>query len=327
MPRGPIVPASFFGIVLGLAGLGGCWRVAATVWNLPTWIGESLLAIAAGVWAILIILFIWKWMVARTDAIAEAQHPVACCYIGLIFVATLLIAIAAIPYSRTLALGLACAGWIGHILFSVWRTGALWKGNRAQGATTAVLYLPAVAGNFVSAAAAGNLGYADIATLFFGAGIFSWLAIESVLLQRLYNGEPLPAAIRPSLGIQLAPPVVGCVAYLSINGNVADTFALMLVGYGLLQAAILIRLLPWFAQNAFVAGYWGFSFGVSALPLAVLRMLQHGLQGPVATLALPLFGAANIVIAFLVVRTLILLATGRLLSAAPVSVPPQPLPK
>jgi tellurite resistance protein len=26
------VPASFFGIILGLVGLGSCWRVAAKLW-------------------------------------------------------------------------------------------------------------------------------------------------------------------------------------------------------------------------------------------------------------------------------------------------------
>jgi len=48
----PIVPAAFFGIVLGLAGLGGAWRTAHQVWNLPAVVGEVLMAMAAIVWAI-----------------------------------------------------------------------------------------------------------------------------------------------------------------------------------------------------------------------------------------------------------------------------------
>ena len=35
------VPASFFGMILGLVGLGNCWRVAAKIWHLPAWIGEA----------------------------------------------------------------------------------------------------------------------------------------------------------------------------------------------------------------------------------------------------------------------------------------------
>jgi tellurite resistance protein len=46
--------------------------------------------------------------------------------------------------------------------------------------------------------------------------MLSWLAIESVLLHGLYTVSELPAPLRPTLGIQLVPPAVGCSAYLSI---------------------------------------------------------------------------------------------------------------
>jgi tellurite resistance protein len=42
----PRVPASFFGIVLGLAGLANAWRVAHSTWGLPSFIGEVLTAVA-----------------------------------------------------------------------------------------------------------------------------------------------------------------------------------------------------------------------------------------------------------------------------------------
>ena len=53
----PIVPAAFFGIVLGLAGLGNAWRAAHQVWQLPAIVGEIILALASIVWAVLIALF------------------------------------------------------------------------------------------------------------------------------------------------------------------------------------------------------------------------------------------------------------------------------
>jgi len=50
------VPASFFGIVLGLAGLGGAWRAAARVWHLPVAVGEALMLAAGVVWALMLAL-------------------------------------------------------------------------------------------------------------------------------------------------------------------------------------------------------------------------------------------------------------------------------
>ncbi|HEY4373121.1 MAG TPA: dicarboxylate transporter/tellurite-resistance protein TehA [Burkholderiales bacterium] len=320
-----VVPASFFGIVLGLAGLGNGWRLAAKTWNLPPQIGETVLALAVLVWALLIIGYLWKWLAVRGEAEGELRHPVACCFVGLIFVSTALISVAVLPYSRMLAEVLAVIAGGGNLLFAAWRTGGLWQGNRDPGSTTAVLYLPAVAGNFTSAIAAAFLGYADLGILLFGAGVFSWFAIESVLIHRLYTAAPLPPAIRPTLGIQLAPPVVGCVAYLAITGK-PDLFAQALFGYGLLQGAVLLRLLPWFRETGFAAGYWGFSFGVTAIAQAAIRMAQMGLPGPVAWLSPWLFAFANLFIAFLIIRTLMLLFAGKLFPAPAAAPAPAPAP-
>src|SRR5258706_16148900 len=96
----PVVPAAFFGIVLGLAGLGNAWRAAHQVWQLPALVGEILMALATIVWALLLLLFALKWIFAGKEAVGEAFHPVQCCFIGLAGVSTMLIALAALPYSR-----------------------------------------------------------------------------------------------------------------------------------------------------------------------------------------------------------------------------------
>src|SRR4051794_14085219 len=46
----PLVPATFFGMVLGLGGLGNGWRAAARVWNVPDLVGEVLSLSAVAVW-------------------------------------------------------------------------------------------------------------------------------------------------------------------------------------------------------------------------------------------------------------------------------------
>lgn len=142
-----------------------------------------------------------------------------------------------------------------------------------------------VAGGFVSAIVADALGYRELGVLFFVMGIFSWLALESIIIQRLFLLEALPNPLRPMLGIQLAPPVVDCVAYLSTIGGQPDTFAQILFGYGLLQALILLRLMPWLFQQPFAASYWAFTFGIAALALSVLSFCRrwhgrsHGMAG------------------------------------------------
>jgi tellurite resistance protein len=307
----PLVPAAFFGMVLGLAGLGTAWRLAHQVWHLPALIGEIITFVAIAVWALLIILFALKWLVAREEALKEVVHPVQCCFIGLVGVATMLAAGGLLPYSHGGAEVLFGLGALYTLLFAVWRTGGLWQGDRQDAMTTPVLYLPAVAGSFVTAIIAGAIGHPDWGQYAFGAGIFTWLAIESVLLHRFYT-VALPPPMRPTLGVQLAPAPVGAVAYLSVTQGPPDIIVHAMVGYAILQALILLRLYPWIRQEPFAPSYWAFTFGATALASAPLRLIDRGDTGLITVLAPVLFVAANIVVGLIAIGTIHLLVTGRL---------------
>lgn len=181
------------------------------------------------------------------------------------------------PYAHSDAVVLFVMGAIATVGFGVYRTGQLWMGNRDPITTTPILYLPTVAGSFVSAFVAGYLGYHAVGVLFFGAGMFSWLALESIITHRLHVHTELSKPLRPSLGIMLAPPAVGCIAYLFLTSGKPDLFAQALLGYGLLQYLLLLRLLPWITQQPFTASYWAFSFGVTAIAFDAIAFVQRGL--------------------------------------------------
>ena len=311
------VPAAFFGIVLGVVGLGNTWRAATKVWHLPTVVGEVLLGLGALIWLALVILYALKWVFARSDALGEARNPIQCCFIGLAGVSTMLVGIAFLPYTRPVAEALYLLGAAFTLAFAAWRTGLLWQGDRDHSATTPVLYLPTVAGGFVMSGGAGALGYADWGQLAFGVAFFSWLAVESVLIHRLYTLPAMPLALRPTLGIQLAPPAVGAIAYGAINGGAPDLTSHVMMGYAILQALVLLRLLPWILQQPFTASYWAFTFGVTALATAPLRLVAHGDTGAMATLAPYLFFGANLAVGLIAIGTLRLIIQGRLLPQAP----------
>ncbi|WP_245328825.1 hypothetical protein [Bradyrhizobium centrolobii] len=123
----------------------------------------------------------------------------------------------------------------------------------------------------------------------------------------------MPGALRPRLGIQLAPPAVGAVAYLAINGGMPDMVAHILVGNGLMMALLLLRLLPWIMEQPFSVSYWGFTFGATAFAIAPIRMTGHGDTGAIALLAPWPFAATNLVVGLIALGTLRLILQGRLL--------------
>ena len=317
----PVVPVSFFAIVLGTCGLGNSWRVATKLWGVPAAIGETIVAIGALIWLALVALYVAKWLLVPTAARAELDDPIQCCFIGLIGVAGMLVAGAILPYVASGAYVLFAVMAVFTFAFGLWRTGLIWRGSRAATTTTAVLYLPLVAGSFVCTTVLGAIGATDWAQLTFGAGFFSWLAIESVLLHRLYTAEPLAEPLRPTLGIQLAPPTVGAVAYLNATGSSGDIIVHAMLGYGILQFILLARMLPWITRR-FVPSIWSFSFGITALATATETLTLRGDKGAIAMLSMPAFLIANVLVGVFAVGTLMLLAQRRLLPApAPLKAP------
>ncbi len=312
------IPVAYFGMVLGIVGMGTAWRMAAKLWHLPGFVGEALMAVAAGIWVCLSAVYIVKWVWYRPAALAEVRDPIQCCFISLFPGTTMLMGAAVAPYSHDSALGLVIAGTVGQLAFAAYRSAGLWRGLHSPEATTPGVYLPTVSGNLISAIALGALGYADWGILFLGAGLFSWLSLEGVILQRLRTLGALPPPIRPAIGIQLAPPLVACEAYLFTNGGTPDIFAQLLFGYGLLQLIFLARLLRWTFEQPFSVSFWAFSFGISALAVSALHFYAHNPAGVVGHMAVPIFIFANGAIGLLLLGTALRIAQGKFLMPPPV---------
>lgn len=315
MSRSPL-PASFFGMVLGLSGLGQAWRLAHRLWGTAAVIGEALLLLAGIVWLSLLLAYLLQAWRKPGVVVAEFRHPVQGSTPALLAVSTLLMVMAVQPYSHTFAWGLALAGMGWHLLFALWHTGSLWQGGREAGSTLPAIYLPTVAGNFTSAAALGALGHADWGWLFLGAGMFSWFALESLIFQRLWQAPPVPAPQRPLIGIQFAPPLVCAMAWLMLEPTGHDHWLLMLWGYGLFQLLLGIRLWRWLGEQPFAPSYWAYTFGIASATVVGLKLALAGIAAA-TMLALPVFIGANLFIGYLTLRTGGLLISGRLLPRMP----------
>ncbi len=278
----------------------------------PAWVGEVLSLLGVAVWATWLVFYAARWLHDRDTVFAEARDPISSFFAALAPVATMIASVGLAPHWPDGAWVMALAGLVGTTLFAVWGVGGLWMGDRAFEATTPILYMPTVGGGFVAAITCAAFGMTELGLLFFGAGLLSWLTLESVVIHRLIL-RTLPVPLRASLGLHLAPPAVACVAYLAVTDGPPDRLAQILFGYALLHALVMVRLVPWLRQQPFSPAAWAYTFGVSALPLAALRLTERGLAGPSAFLAVPLFVAANLIIGWIALRTLGLLLRGKLL--------------
>lgn len=310
------VPASFFSMVLGLGGLGAAWRAAARSYGTSPWVADALLALSAALWILILAAQVVKGIVAPARLRAELAHPVQGSLAALGPASLLLLAAGLAPRLPAPALALFWIGAAAQVVLGAWLVGGWLVSPPPVEAVTPAMYLPPVAGNLLAAIAAGALGRTDAGWIFFGAGVVSWIVLAGVLLGRNLSAGELPPALRPLLGIELAPPAVALVAYQALAGGAPDAVSRGLLGVALLVAAVLLRLAGRFRDVPFAPGYWAFTFPLAALAAGALRQGQAAPGSVAGALALPIFVVANAVVAVVAFQTVTAAARATLLPPA-----------
>jgi tellurite resistance protein len=306
------VPASFFSMVMGLGGLAAAWRAAARSYGASPWIADALLAVSAALWVALLVAQVVKAVAARERLRTELEHPVQGSLAALGPASLLLLAAGISVHFRDAAILLFWIGAAGQLAFAVYAVGRWFVAEIEPKLVTPALYVPPVAGNFLAAIAAGAVGKGDLGWLFFGAGLVAWVLLGATLLVRYLSAGELPAPLRPLLGIELAPPAAGLLAWQAIDGPAPDATSRILLGFSLFVALVLLRLAPRL-RGASTPAFWSFTFPLAALSTATLRLAAAAPESAGAALALPIFVVANAVIAVIAFRTAVALSRGELL--------------
>jgi tellurite resistance protein len=311
----PRFPVGLFAIPVGLLALGGAWRRATQFsWAWARDVGDLLAWSAVVLLAVLLLIYLAKTLRHPQTIAAEFTHALAGSLMALIPLSFLLCVIYFGTPGHTGWLlftlaTLALQGVIAIRIVAIITTAAL-----PAGAVTPALYVPPVAGGLVGGMALQTLGYPGWAALLFGMGLASWALLEIRVLNRLFEGA-MPEAMRPTIGLELAPATVGTLAVATLWPQLPGE--LLIIGLGIAAGplvAVLARY-KWWRQVPFAIGFWSFSFPVAAFAAALIEVVRRGGWPPaIAGTGLAL---ASVVIAFLALRTLRLLAQGRLIPAAP----------
>lgn len=309
-----LLPVTLFSIAVGLLAWSQLWSYATTLWQLPLQYAHVARGIALSVWFILLVVFVWQRMVVTRLTVDSLKQLTASPLMALLFVATLLASMQLQPWFASAAFALFLVTLLLQLLFSLWWMGRFWQGLQQPDEHYASIYLPAVAQNLVASMAASVFGWPNLAVLLFGAGVFSWLAIESLVMQRAARADAMPAAQRPLQGIQIAPAVVTGLAYLMLEPDSANLLIKMLLGYGCYQLLVAIRLLPWTFKAGAHMGFWSFSFGVMAsAQISVLLALMTPAERTWQVLSVFMFALANTVVVVLLGLSFLVTWRGKLL--------------
>lgn len=312
------LPPGLFAIAFGLLGLAGTWqRLAGFQFALSSVVPDIamvLLTVATSLLELLLLLWLIKWFRHRADVQKDFAHPVSGPMLSLAPLCILLAVALWVPVLGS-HLWPVVAGVAGAALvlqaWIAWRVvSRIATGEMAADSVTPALYLPPLGGGLIGALALNALGFHAGAVLLFGVALGAWALLEARVLNRLFAG-PLPPPLRATIGIEIAPASVATLVAATLWP--ALPVDVLLVGIGVSTAALVAVLARWRFWTAvpFSAGFWSFSFPLAALASAVIEAVRRG-GWPIET-AIGAAALASAVIAYLTVRTLLLLARGRLL--------------
>ena len=307
------LPAGIFGISVGLFGLVGAWRRAASHgWPIAVEVADFLVWPVTVIWAASLILYACKCKRYPQAVLREYRHPVQGSVLALLPLSVLL---AVIQFNRPeqgvwLVLALLALGL--HALIAVRVVSTLTTGQMPSNAITPALYLPVVGGALIGGMALAALQYPAWGALLFGTGLSGWALLEARILSRLFEG-PMPETLRPTIGVELAPPAIATLSAAVIWPQLpADV---LVVGLGVAAAPFIgvMARYRWWLDVPFSIGFWSFSFPLAALASVILEAGHR--DGWPMWIGIAALMTASAIIAFLALRTTILLLQGRLLSA------------
>lgn len=287
------VPLPLLAVPMGLGGLGLAWRQFAVTTGWAWIVAEALMALTVLAWLVIVGLHVARAVAHPFMAREDWLHPFRGSFAGAIAIGLMLVAAAFIPYApgaaRDLLLVAVALQWgIGLALLA-----RVLRGGGSPEMLAPPLLIPLV-GNLVATIFAVPLGMPQLGWMLFGMGGTLWLALQPLMLGRLFEATP-PPLLRPALFILLAPPAVGALAVEALMGQ--GPFMWALYGFGCFTLALLVLVLRHMTVAGFNPGWWAFTFPLAAFATATLRIAPHGV-------GTAMLAVCTIVIGAIAVRTL-----------------------
>ena len=142
-----------------------------------------------------------------------------------------------------------------------------------------------------------------LSLFFFTVGLFFWMVLFTIMINRIVFHHPLAKKLLPTLFIFIAPPAVGFVSYFRITNGSIDMFSIFLYFVALFTLMLLLFMVKMFDTKEFFISWWAYTFPLAAVTIATL--LMHMAFGSTVTYigSVILIILTTLVVGFVTVKT------------------------
>ena len=308
------LPVSLFGSVMGYSGLALAWRLAASEFGLPGWIGEALAFVAVSIFLLLTLCYAIKCIESPEAVRAEFAHPVAVNFFGTPIISHSCCCLPVVaPYSAALTKALWLIGTVSMLSFA-WLVVSRWMSVRQKIVHATPAWMIPIVGTLNISIVGVTLdvpGAQAVSAFGLAVGLFFAVPLFTLVLSRLIFEEPMLKAQWPSLLIFVATFAVSFSAYLSVVGRV-DLFASSLFYLAVFMFAVLVPKLLLRSNTPFHTSWWAVSFPLAAMSNAALKFNLYQQSWLAQAFALAVLAFTTFVIMSMSVRTIAGIARGEL---------------
>ena len=296
-------PIMMFAIVMGLAGLTLVYKKVSEALFLPSIIYLVMMICTTIIFFIILYFYLLKIMKHKNEVKKEFSHPIR---INFFAASSISILILSMIYRNTidpLAQIFFIVGAVFHIFFTFY-TIKFWINNNLEMQHSNPAWFIPIVGNLIVPIA--GKGFIDDSVLYFyfSIGIFFWIILFSIILNRIIFHNQFAPKFMPTLFILIAPPAIGFISYVKLTGNL-DFFAQILFNLGLFFTILVFVMYKNFINIKFFISWWAFTFPMAAITLATILMYELTHKGFYAILSYILMVITSVIIVLVARQTII----------------------
>jgi tellurite resistance protein len=265
-------PIMMFAMVMGLGGLTLVFERLHHILAFSPIFANILLFSTTALFFIILFTYILKIIKYSEEVKKELNHPIRVNFFAAVSISMLILSASYREFNLEISTIFFYFGAVLHI-FLTFYTIRFWINNSLEIVHSNPAWFIPIVGNLIVPIAGVGIWDNTILIFYFSIGIFFWIILFAIILNRVIFHNPFAPKFMPTLFILIAPPSIGFLSYMKLTTNL-DFFAQVLFSLGLFFTILVAFMYKNFIKIQFFISWWAFTFPMAAVTLSAILMYE-----------------------------------------------------
>ncbi len=266
-------PIMMFAVVMGFSGLSLVFTRLAEFLYFPSVVAVIFTYISTALFFVILFFYGRKLLKYKEEVIKELSHPIRVNFFAALSISMLLLSLLYQKSVPDLSHGFFIFGAVVHIFFTFY-TIKYWINNNLEMHHSNPAWFIPIVGNIIVPIAGKGFVDDSILYFYFSIGIFFWIVLFAIILNRIIFHKQFAAKFMPTLFILIAPPAIGFISYIKLTNGSLDFFAHILYSLALFFTILVFVMYKNYINIKFFISWWAFTFPMAAVTLATILMFH-----------------------------------------------------